>query len=301
MIEISVIVLSLLTEAYVILLIGVLTWLYFATRKKKRDRNAAVKLVDQIQHQSETRLTTTGSFLQEKYQLEGAELKKAIQSIDRAEKHFFQVVIDMYLKRDPEALGKLDASVAELVSAYKELRPAPAPREEIAEHDDTEKDNQIDQLKKMNEQLAQELSITNKKVTDMIGEFGNMFGGGKDNELEQNEVIAKVIAKHKTEASTAVVEPEAESSAATDALESGEAEEAEEAKEAKEAETDALDMADIAIEGVEAELDETQEASAEDQVSAEKAEHEELLDEVTSDSDIDDILNGIIESEPEKK
>jgi len=123
MIEISAIVLSLLIEAYVVLLVAIITWFYIASKKKKKDRKAALKLVEQIKQQSEARHTLTSSYLKEKYNLEGPQLKKAINAIDKSEKRFFQKVINLYLKRDSEALGTLDADVAELINTYKSLTP----------------------------------------------------------------------------------------------------------------------------------------------------------------------------------
>lgn len=282
MIEISVIVLSLLIEAYVILLIAGLTWLYFASRKKKNDRQAALKLVEQIKHQSDTRLTATGSYLEEKYQFEGQQLAKAVKSIDKAEKNFFQKVIDMYLKRDAEALGKLDAFVAEMIAAYKELTPAI--RVEKPDNNDAEKDAEIERLKEEQERLTEQLAITNKTMSDMIAEFGNMFGGGKDNELEQNEVVRKIIKKHQQE-DLAAIETGSESVETVTVVKDEEANAA------------TVDMDEIAIEGVDLEGGGVQ-ASQQEPDPATEAEADE---EVTSDADIDDILNGIISPDPKAK
>jgi hypothetical protein len=236
MIEISAIVFSLLIEAYVILLIGVGSWFYFVSKKKKNDRNAALKLVDQIKHQSEARLSSTRAFLKDKYSLEGPKLKKAIALIDKSEKHFFQKVIDIYLNRDAEALSSLDAEVAALIDTYKSLTPAIK--------NESEKDQQIELLQAANAQLTDELAITNKTMSDMIAEFGNMFGGGSDNELQQTEVVEKVIAHHQEDLNNKI---------------------------AQEEEDLYSDETDI--------------------------ETDDKSEEVTSEDDIDDILNGVISSD----
>jgi hypothetical protein len=193
MIEISFIVLSLIIEAYVVLLIGVITWFYLASKQKKKDRNAALKLVEQIKQQSEARQNLTSSHLKEKYNLEGARLKKAITLIDKSEKRFFQKVINLYLKRDSEALGSLDADVAELIDTFRSLTPLPAAENK------SEKDEKIELLQEANTQLSEELAITNKTMSDMIAEFSNMFGGGSSNEQEQGEVVDKMIAQYDDE------------------------------------------------------------------------------------------------------
>ncbi len=238
MIEISAIVLSLIIEAYVILIIGVITWLYFTSQKKKKDRKAALKLIDQIKQQSEARQSSTGSYLKEKYKLEGPQLKKAILKIDKSEKRFFQKIIDIYLKRDSEALGSVDADVAELIDTYKSLRPVTT----SAANGNSEKDEQIALLQAANAQLTDELAITNKTMSDMIAEFGNMFGGGSDNELAQTEVVQKVISHH---------------------------------------------------EEIENQQDEVEDLSVDD-LDVGVIDTDETEEEVTSDEDIDDILNGII-------
>ncbi len=237
MIEISAIVFSLIIEAYVILLIGVISWLYFNSKKKKNDRKAALKLVEQIKHQEESRHNLNRSYLKEKYNLEGPQLKKAISAIDKSEKRFFQKVIDLYLKRDSDALGSLDADVAELIDTYKSLTPVPAT--EVKE--DSEKDEQIEILRAANAQLTEELAITNKTMSDMIAEFGNMFGGGSDNKLKQDEVVEKVAEHHEQN---------------------------------EKDETESLYSDDIDIGVVDSEGDE-----------------------VTSNDDIDDILDGIVSSD----
>lgn len=199
MIEISALAFSLAIEAIVLLLIIVAIVAVITAKKKKGDKQAVSKLVAQIKHQSELRLKQTGSFLADKYRLEGDQLKKAIQKIDKAEKKFMQKLLNVYLKRDTKGLAAMDAHLAELVDVYKDLSPKmPDPEviealEEARRNDATE----MDLLRDTNSQLAGELAATKKIIDDMTEEFGNLFTGGADHELEQSEVIHKVEEQHR--------------------------------------------------------------------------------------------------------
>ena len=106
--------------------------------------------------------------------------------IDKGEKHLFQVLINGYLTEDPEIITSIDATVAELIDIYKEL--------EI--DDDSELETlrkQIEGLESTNQELREELSITKTTMGNMIAEFGNMFGGGAGHELDNLEVVEKVV------------------------------------------------------------------------------------------------------------
>lgn len=191
MVEISMLNLSLLIEALVICLIIIILWAVLFTRQKKRDRKAAKKLVDQVKHQSKTRLEVTSSFLHEKYRFEGNQLEKAVKSIDKAEKKFIQNVINFYIKREASKLESLDASLAELIDTYKSLSPIMPDAETLAALESANPE-EMAALRESNEKLTEELAITKETMGNMISEFGNMFGGGKDHELEQEQVVEKV-------------------------------------------------------------------------------------------------------------
>lgn len=194
MIEVSALVITLISEAIVALLIIVSVGIFIGTKRKRKDRKAAMKLVTQIKKQSQTRLQQTGSFLSEKYSFDGDELKKAVKAIDTSEKKFMQKVINMYLKRDAKSLAAMDASVAELIDTYKSLSPImPAADEQpSAQSPDAE---ELERLYESNARLTQELAKAKEAMNNMTAEFGNMFGGGQDHELAKHEVMDKVVEK----------------------------------------------------------------------------------------------------------
>lgn len=260
MIEVSVLLFSLLTEGFVILLIILLIGVLVLFKKKKADRVAASKLVDQLKKQSQVRLEVTGSFLQDKYRFEGEELKKAVKAIDKSEKKFFQKLINLYLKRDADALASMDSCVAELVDIYKSLSPVmPEVDAGTGSQELQEKEKEIEDLRASNGKLAEELEITKTTMGNMISEFGNMFGGGHDHELAKHEVMEKVKEKEM------------------------EVEEARTAADEQAAEVEATDSSDdIEIdEAVEVDVSEPESDPLQPQV------------EVESDDEVDDLLDSI--------
>ncbi len=194
MIEVNVALFILLIECLAGACLALLLIMYISSRRKNRRRWAISQLIAQIKKQSEIRTSETGSFLQDIYQLEGTDLKKAVDSIDKGEKNLFQKLIKGYLTDDAEIITSIDASVAELIDIYKNLKPKV---EEVNVTSEAELDlltKQIEELQASNKKLADELSITKTTMSNMTAEFGNMFGGGADHELANFEVTEKVKA-----------------------------------------------------------------------------------------------------------
>ena len=203
MIEVSALLFSLLIEGLVALLVVLLAGVFVLIKRKRKDTAAAKQLVDQIKHQSDARIKQMGAYLTEKYQLEGEELSEAIKLIDKSEKRFFQRLINMYLKRDSESVKSIDAWLAELVETYKSFQPAQPdePKETGVSMEE------FQQLQQTNENLRQELEITKDTMGNMIAEFGNMFGGGADTKLDDDQVVEKVSKKPVID-DEPIVEPE---------------------------------------------------------------------------------------------
>jgi len=179
--------------AFICLLLVNLFSLWRILSRRKKERKAIDKLVDQLKQQEKTRHEATGAFLEELYQLEGEELLKAIDTIDQSEKNFFSFLIQLYQNRLTEQLGSLDAKLAEVVDCYKHLKP-----KEMAAGG-----NQQD-LQKENENLRNELEITRNTMSGMMAEFGNMFGGGQETRAEEDEVKNHLSIETEEETASAI-------------------------------------------------------------------------------------------------
>ena len=213
MIEISLMLLALLIEGLVVAVVLLIVMTVIGLRRNSRDRHAVETLIEQVRHQSQTRMETTGSFLSEKYSFEGDELDKAVKAIDKSEKKFMQSFANVYLKRDSEKLVSLDASLAELIDVYKSLSPATPPAESVVDDDTIA---ELEELRVLNAGLKEELNITKETMANMISEFGNMFGGGSNHELGKHEVIEKVEKKKSTAETSSADQEKGDSVPATE-------------------------------------------------------------------------------------
>ncbi len=96
-------------------------------------------------------------------------------------------MINIFYRDEYAQIPTLDAALAEVIDTYKSLKPK---QDETAVDPNMKAD--LDELRVANEKLKDELLITKNTMSDMIAEFGNMFGGGKDHELAKHEVVEKV-------------------------------------------------------------------------------------------------------------
>lgn len=135
----------------------------------------------------------TGSFLQEVYQLEDEDLDKAVKEIDHQEKQFYQKIIRLFLYSDTRQITAMDASIAKLVGSYKALKPAPVTRENTVELDAALKE--LEALKIEKEKLQKDFDEKSKTMDGIVSEFGNMFGGGSNHQLDKSLVVEKLEIK----------------------------------------------------------------------------------------------------------
>jgi len=87
--------------------------------------------------------------------------------------------------------------MAELIEVYKELTPI-MPELEAEEPSGLEENEEVRLLRLSNASLVEELNASRQSMADMLEEFGNMFGGGKNHEMKRDEVMDK-LNKYKTE------------------------------------------------------------------------------------------------------
>ena len=189
MIEVNAAIFILLIESLILTLIIFAVVMFFVIKKRRRKLAAIALLVSQIKKQSDLRLTETGSFLKEIYQLDDEDIAKAVKSIDKSEKLLFQKLIDSYLTEDPALISSMDASVAGMIDTYKGLKPKQLEVDSSVVDELDDKIKQVQILEEANEKLKEELVITKATMSNMIGEFGNMFGGGAGHDMADFEVV----------------------------------------------------------------------------------------------------------------
>ena len=189
MLEVNAIYFILLVEGFILSLVLLLVWLLVTLIRRRRKRGDIADLAAAIKGRSSLRKQQTESFLQVVYQLEGDELRTTLSDIDKHETDFFKHLIESLYQGKRAQVSTLDTALDNLIKAYKCLQP----RVEVLQEDD-EVVEEVSTLRGENEELRTELAVANDKLSDLITEFGEIFGGGKDHKLTLQEVMDKVDA-----------------------------------------------------------------------------------------------------------
>lgn len=295
MIEVSKLLLLVLGELFIVSLIVAIVFAYLAFSKRQRDRSAVKQLVARIKEDSDRREQETRKVMEERYGFEGAELEEAVKKIRREEKAFYQVLIDVYLKRNTEAVPNLSVDYESSVDTYRTLE---IPRGSTAAVADSAGDGadpeEIMLLKEENQRLADELQVTMDTMGRMLSEYSLMFAGGSEDDLDKEKMremlAADAGATAAPEASAEepstmpepeAAEPEMDESTATEADAAEPSAEEDEGLKALDEELAMLDLSEEELSGGAESLDETVVVDADE------------ADEVV---DLDDVLD-----DPEQK
>jgi hypothetical protein len=188
--EVNAIYFILLLEGFVLSLVLLLVWLLVTLIRRRRRRRYIAELAAAIKGRSVSRKQQTESFLQAVYQLEGEDLRVTLTDIDKHETDFFQHLVESLSRGGRAQFNTLDMSLDKLIKSYKCLQP----RVEISPLEEPEVVQEITTLRGENEMLRSDLSIAQNKLGDLVTEFGEIFGGGKDHQLTLQEVMDKVDA-----------------------------------------------------------------------------------------------------------
>ena len=206
MLEVNAVYFILLAEGFAVLLCVLLAWGLFGLLRSRRKSRDVVQLAQRIHSRADQRREQTQAFLQAVYGLENPALAEAVDNIEHSELEFFRQLLDSLERGQSELVTSLDVSLDSVFESYKCLQPRPS---ESAEEDAAQ--IEITSLRGENEQLREELSLARNKVSDMLIEFGNMFGGGKDHELATHEVMDRLSELRAENDASVEAPPETES------------------------------------------------------------------------------------------
>ncbi len=202
MLEVNAIYFILLAEGFVLLLVLLLAWVLVTLIRRRRRRNDIAEIAAGIKSRSASRRQQTESYLQAVYQLEGEELRTTLADIDKHETEFFQHLVESLYRHRRAQITSLDLSLDKLIKSYKCLQP----RVETTPREELEAVQEITTLRGENETLRTDLLVAQNKLGDLITEFGEIFGGGKDHQLTLQEVMDKVGAMKADHDSSAAIE-----------------------------------------------------------------------------------------------
>jgi hypothetical protein len=156
--------------------------------RKMRDRKAAAEIITKIKEDEARRTAETKKVMLYKFGFEDGEAEKIAVRVDRAERIFYQSVINMYLQRDASALEGLNISFESSVEPYRTLEPKGGGSSQGGTANESE---EIQHLKEENARLSEEISVTMQTMGRMLSEYSTMFG---EKAKEQEESIKEQTA-----------------------------------------------------------------------------------------------------------
>jgi hypothetical protein len=187
--EVNPIYFILLAEGFVLLLIILLIWVLITLVSRRRRRMELARFASTIKKRAPQRSERSQSFLGAVYQLEDEDMRVALAEIDKSETDFLHELVNILNRVSADRFIALEASLEGLIKSYKCMQP----RVESDSNETSEEIQlKINHLLGENESLRDELSTANSKLGDLINEFGEIFGGGKEHQLTLQEVIDKV-------------------------------------------------------------------------------------------------------------
>jgi hypothetical protein len=181
---------------FICVIIGVRAFL-----RGRREQAAIEKLVSAINEDKGRRQEETRRLLENRYGYEGDELQAAGRRIARQELGFYQLLINLFIKRNTQAMERLNLEFETAVAPYRELGAPKGAEPEAEEGEGAEttkvvrvgseaEDNsaEIERLKRENQRLMEELEATMKSLSRMLNEYAGLVGEDK-----VPEDIAKVV------------------------------------------------------------------------------------------------------------
>lgn len=219
MIEVSKLLLLVLGELVLVSIVAVMALAFLAFSKRQRDRASIKKLIARIKEDSGRREQETRKIMEERYGFAGADLDEIVTKIAREEKGFYQVLIDVYIKRNSDALQNLSVDYEGSVDTYRTLE---IPRRGTTASDtdgDPVDSEELLLLKDENQRLTEELQLTMDTMSRMLSEYSLMFSGGADTDLDK-EKMREMLAPDAKEATSVPADlteaPDSESVAVAD-------------------------------------------------------------------------------------
>lgn len=168
----------------------VANWLLISLIRKRGYGRNIEAFASRVKQRSLLRGEQSRAFLQSVYNLDGEELSAALEKIDHQESEFFQQLLVSFSRGGGKQLATIDTALDKLIDAYicHQSRRDAIPGEAL------ETGQELASLHGENESLRSELSVAKNQLSDLISEFGDMFGGGKDHQFDLHEIVEMINA-----------------------------------------------------------------------------------------------------------
>ncbi len=193
MIEVnSVLYMGLWELVLLLLVVDVVIVVRFVTRRR-REKASIERLVTLVRQNVERRKKETHDLLEKKYGYCDEKLEQTTKKIIREEKRIYQTLANLFTTRDSLAIENLMITFEEAVEPYRSLElPKVA---EGGEADGEERNNgtEMEQLKRLNQELSDELKVTMNTISRMLHEYSTIFSETGKDKNNQDDVAQLIV------------------------------------------------------------------------------------------------------------
>ena len=189
--ELSILAIIVWGEVTFLLAGGLLLALMNNALNQRKGRKSIKTLFEKLKTDRSQRLEQIRQGLAE-YGLEGDVLEDKVKEIDLQERKLYQRIATIYRNRSDIMLSRINVAVERANRPYYELdlQTTTTSTKENVDADAAEQDtSELEKLRKQNEQLQQELSVTMDTIGRMLSEYSSMFDTEEDVGLDKNKIM----------------------------------------------------------------------------------------------------------------
>lgn len=193
MVELNSIVFVIMVEALLALFLVIFIWLLLSKKKAARDQKVSHDLIDKIQDNEKNKEKELTEIFVTHFNLEKTLEKELLTEMISSERHLYQQIIQLFLKKDVDVLNSIHQQVDNVSKPYHKLLGYSSEKE-VVDTGPLEEQKKINQqLTQENELLGEQLVIAIKTMDEISDEYTRVFSGTQT-ELELENSSKKMFA-----------------------------------------------------------------------------------------------------------
>jgi len=191
MIELDSIIVILMIEGLVALLLVVIALYLFSSHKSKGEQLASNKVIRKLKDSGNIKAKKLSSLVATHVDIEPNELNEILTEMKSSERQLYKHIIQMYLKRDVDALATIDKKIDDFSEPYFKML-AHSVSDTIDIESESEDKKTIDLLVDQNEKLSEQLTLAMGTIDEISAEYSKVFTG-QQTELELKNSSKKML------------------------------------------------------------------------------------------------------------
>lgn len=191
MIELDSIIVILMIEGLFALLLVIVALYLFSSHKSKGDQLASNKVIARLKDTGNLKAKKLTTLVATNVDIEPAELNEILAEMKSSERQLYKQIIQLYLKRDVDALANIDQQIDRFSEPYfKVLAHSVGGAVDTETIEEYEKKNYL--LMEQNDRLGEQLSLAMATIDEISSEYSKVFSGTQT-ELELKNSSKKML------------------------------------------------------------------------------------------------------------